>query len=56
MKDEAYDLLADSLKILNRWMYFMSQLWNVIGVRHIEVHRSETAQGGLSLVTVRIIS
>jgi hypothetical protein len=39
VKDENGDLLADSHNILNRWKYYLSQLWNVhrvSDVRQIE--------------------
>jgi hypothetical protein len=45
VKDENGDLLADSHNILNRWNSKFSQLLNVhrvSGVRHIEIHTTET--------------
>jgi hypothetical protein len=44
LKDKNSDLLADSLKVLNRWKNYFSQLLNIRranDVRQIEVHTAE---------------
>jgi hypothetical protein len=57
VKDENYDLLADSHSILNRWKNYFSQLLNVhnvIDVRQIEVHTAELLVPGPSSLEVEI--